>query len=118
MSARKQQARITDLPGYHLTMSVEEIPDRPGSWGWINSGYVGRDAVGYLWVIASAVPQAQPGVPQERFSLVQWSEDGVALYMPPESYGLIKTITETGREDYIPIAEVLTEVPPSAVTPS
>jgi hypothetical protein len=107
MSDRKQ-ARAMDLPGYPCPPTLGQIATHAGSWGWFwASARVGQDLNGDLWVDSVANLS-----PKRRDALATWTEDGIALFVPPSSYGQIVTIQgalESAR--WVPVASILKEPP-------
>lgn len=108
--AGRRQARAMDIPGFHLTPFIRDIPKTKGSWGWVFAGDLAQDDDGYLWADGDSHP---------RFTLdsanrvaMAWSEDGLVVWVDPASLARIGRVEgEVERSRWIPVSAVLTERP-------
>jgi hypothetical protein len=108
----RKQARAMDLPDYPCPPFVRDIPNHAGSWGWVNGFSIVQDDDGYLWADGNATPLPVKKVPWATQVLLAWSDVGLTLYAPPESYQYLKRITgELDRAKWIPVARVMKEPP-------
>lgn len=114
----RKQARAMDLPDYPCPPTLGEIATHAGSWGWFNPGWVAQDRSGYLWVKRDTQPRPKPQAPEELQALATWTEDGIALYLPPRAYGHMALLQDEADEvTWAPVASVMKEPPAFAAGP-
>lgn len=114
MTTNEPHARAFDLPGWPCPPRVRDIPNNQDSWGYVYSGSVAQDELGYLWVNGDAVPAFcnylkvdNPG------AIVFWTDAGIGLHMHPKSLGHLGSISRLDMKpgEWLPVASVVAELP-------
>ena len=125
-----RHATTADLPDWHIADTVLGLSQRPGLSGWIwlqdpikprpQAQPVGRDMEGRLYVDSASTFDGSVGkapVEDGYLALLAGVEDGIALWLPRNTYHHIRVIDpdETGSQPdvprWLPIREVLKDVP-------
>ena len=103
-------ARTFELPGWPCPPQAHQIPDHPGSYGWVFSSSIFIDTEGHLWVESDA--QMRPTTDGHATCLA-WTEDGIGLWAPRGVYGSFRAFEDRDESTMTPIARVIPE-PPAA----
>lgn len=111
----KEHARAMDLPDYPCPPNLGGIATHAGSWGWANPiQAVAQDADGYLWAAVDTTLSPRRSTALD--VLATWTETGIGLYIPKRSYGMIGSVATASEPDWVPVARVLLEPPPYALS--
>lgn len=115
-------ARTFDIPGWPCPPRVSDIPNHPGSWGYLpthgpsaGGTALAQDDLGYLWVLGAAVPKFRvPRTDPGGYGAVGfWTPAGLGLWIHRRTLPHLGSVSRLDMrpDEWVPVREVAADLP-------